>query len=556
MLQVRNVTKWFGDLKVLDRINFNLNRGDRAGLIGPNGCGKTTLLRILAGQMRPDQGSVQTAPASIRIGYLPQALEFAPGATVGDVLLAPLNRANETVSGERGAIETRLARLAEAIAACSDDRLEAVLAEYDCVLTEFQAMREERLQADADAVLVGLDMADIDRTSPVVTLSGGQKTRLGLARLLLTEPDLLLLDEPTNHLDISALDWLEEYLAAYPGAVLLVSHDRTFLDRTVNRILALDDTTHALREYPGSYTDYAMTTDRDLEKQWVTYRQQQERIQRLEGSILKLSGQAKGIEHETIHFHYRRIAKDLARRAVVQRARLERTLASEEMVDKPGLTWKMKLEFAGMPRSGQDVLHITDLSMGFGERALFKDVNLHLSFGERAVLIGPNGTGKTTLLRCIAGELQPWTGSIRLGRGVRLGYMTQEQETLEPIATPLEMIRRAAPLDETEARSFLHYFLFAGDEVFVPLGKLSFGERSRLALALLAVQGCNFLLLDEPINHLDIPSRESFERAIARFEGTLLAVVHDRYFVDRLATTIWAVDSWSSTVKMLTGSEL
>jgi ATP-binding cassette subfamily F protein 3 len=240
----------------------------------------------------------------------------------------------------------------------------------------------------------------------------------------------------------------------------------------------------------------------------------------------------------------------------VQRARLERTLASEEMVDKPGLTWKMKLEFAGMPRSGQDVLHITDLSMGFGERALFKDVNLHLSFGERAVLIGPNGTGKTTLLRCIAGELQPWTGSIRLGRGVRLGYMTQEQETLEPIATPLEMIRRAAPLDETEARSFLHYFLFAGDEVFVPLGKLSFGERSRLALALLAVQGCNFLLLDEPINHLDIPSRESFERAIARFEGTLLAVVHDRYFVDRLATTIWAVDSSSSTVKMLTGSEL
>jgi ATP-binding cassette subfamily F protein 3 len=214
-------------------------------------------------------------------------------------------------------------------------------------------------------------------------------------------------------------------------------------------------------------------------------------------------------------------------------------LASEELVDKPGLTWKMKLEFVDTPRSGQDVLYVRDLRMGFGPRVLFEDVNLHLGYGERAVLVGPNGTGKTTLLRCITGALQPWSGEIHLGRGVRLGYMAQEQETLDATATPLELIRRAAPLDQTEARSFLHYFLFAGDEVFVPVGRLSFGERSRLALALLAVAGCNFLLLDEPINHLDIPSRESFERAMARFEGAILAVVHDRYFIERLATTLW-----------------
>jgi len=205
------------------------------------------------------------------------------------------------------------------------------------------------------------------------------------------------------------------------------------------------------------------------------------------------------------------------------------------------------------PRSGQDVLHIADLSMGFEEHVLFTDVNLHLGYGERAVLVGENGSGKTTLLRCVAGQLEPWAGSIRLGRAVRLGYVAQEQETLDPKATPLALIRAVAPLDETEARSFLHYFLFAGDGVFTPVGQLSSGERSRLALALLAVRGCNFLLLDEPINHLDIPSRESFERAMARFEGTVLAVVHDRYFIERFATTVWAIED--GRVKHVTASE-
>ena len=534
MLQVRDITKWFGDVKVLDRINFNLNRGDRAGLIGSNGCGKTTLLRIITGELAPDRGSVQRSPATIRLGYLPQALDFPPGATVGDVLRSAL--------GEREAAETRLDRLAEAVAAARDDELPAALAAYDRALAEFQALGGARREADADAVLAGLGMPDVDQSRPVSALSGGQKTRLGLARLLLAQPDLLLLDEPTNHLDIVALDWLEGFLADYDGAVLIVSHDRAFLDRTVNRTLALDDATHTLREYPGGYSAYAMAIDRGLEKQWATYREQQERFRKLEASIRKLSSQAKNIEGETIHFYWRRIAKDLARHAVVQRARLERMMASEETVEKPGQSWKMKLEFADTPRSGQDVLRISNLRVGYGGRALLEDVELHLGYGERAVLIGPNGAGKTTLLRCITGQVKPWAGEVRLGRGVRVGYMAQEQETLDQTATPLALIRAAAPLDETEARSYLHYYLFAGDEVFVPVGRLSWGERSRLALALLAVQGCNFLLLDEPINHLDIPSRERFERAMARFEGTVLAVVHDRYFIERLATTIWALE--------------
>ncbi len=533
MLTVRDITKWFGDVKVLDRVNFTLNRGERAGLIGPNGCGKTTLLRIITGELAADRGSVALTPRSARIGYLAQALSFAPGATVADVLAA--------AEGEREAAEARLARLAEAVAAASAEILPEAMAAYDRALAEYQALGGGARYADASAVLAGLGMADVDTARPVATLSGGQKTRLGLARLLLAEPDLLLLDEPTNHLDIVALEWLEGYLAEYPGAALVVSHDRAFLDRSVSRILALDDMTRTLREYTGGYSDYAAAVDRELDKQWATYREQQERIRQLQSSIRQLSGQARRIEGETIDFHYRRIAKDLARRAVVQKERLERMLASEEIVDRPGQTWKLKLIFADAPRSGQDVLMIRDLRAGYGDRVVLDQVNLHLGYGERAVLIGPNGAGKTTLLRLITGRLRPWTGEVRLGRGVRLGYMAQEQETLDPAATPLSLIRDAAPLDETEARAFLHYFLFTKDEVFVPVGRLSFGERSRLALALLAVQGCNFLLLDEPINHLDIPSRERFEQAIARFQGTVLAVVHDRYFIERVATTIWTV---------------
>ena len=541
MLTVREITKWFGDVKVLDRVSFTLNRGERAGLIGPNGSGKSTLLKIVTGQLAPDRGRILLAPSSTRIGYLAQALEFPPAATVAESLSLS-DRATDG-TGEREAAEARLARLAESVAAATNGNLARAMAEYDAALAEFEAMGGAARYADGAAVLAGLGMSDVSQDRQVSSLSGGQKTRLGLARLLLSEPDLLLLDEPTNHLDIVALEWLETYLSGYPGAVLIVSHDRAFLDRTVERVLALDGVTHTMREYPGGYSDYAFAVDRDLEKQWAAYREQQERFRKLESSIRRLSNQAKSIEGETIHFYWRRIAKDLARRAVVQKERLERMMESEDALEKPGQTWKMKLDFGDTPRSGQDVFQAHDLTFGYEpSRPLLRDVDLRLTYGERAVLIGPNGAGKTTLLRLIMGQLQPWAGEIRLGRGVRLGYMAQEQENLDPNATPLAVLRHAAPLDETDARSFLHYFLFAGDEVFTPVGRLSFGERSRLSLALLAAQGCNLLLLDEPVNHLDIESRERFEQAILRFEGAVLAVVHDRYFIERLATRVWVME--------------
>ena len=509
MLQVRDITKWFGDVKVLDRINFNLNRGDRVGLIGPNGCGKTTLLKIITGELAPDRGSVQRSPAGIRLGYLPQALDFPPGATVGDVLRSAL--------GEREAAETRLDRLAEAVAAARGDELPAALAEYDRALAEFQVLGGARREADADAVLAGLGMPDVDQTRPVTALSGGQKTRLGLARLLLAQPDLLLLDEPTNHLDIVALDWLEGFLADYDGAVLIISHDRAFLDRTVSRTLALDDATHTLREYAGGYSDYALAIDRGLEKQWATYREQQERFRRLEASIRKLSSQAKNIEGETIHFYWRRIAKDLARHAVVQRARLERMMASEETVEKPGQSWKMKLEFADTPRSGQDVLRISNLRVGYGDRVLLEDVTLHLGYGERAVLIGPNGAGKTTLLRCITGQLTPWAGEVRLGRGVRVGYMAQEQETLDTDRDPAGADPRGRAAGRNRGAELSPLLPVRGRRSFRAGGPAELGRAQPAGLGPAGGAG---LQLPAP-RRADQPPRHPFARELRTRHGAL-----------------------------------
>jgi ATP-binding cassette subfamily F protein 3 len=363
-----------------------------------------------------------------------------------------------------------------------------------------------------------------------------------LARLLLSNPDLLLLDEPTNHLDIDALEWLERFLQGFEGAALIVSHDRTFLDCTVRTILELDVHTRTLKEYPGTYTDYVGVKERERERHWAAYKDQQEYIAHLQNTLAARKDYARSIEQGTIDYAPRKIAKGIARRAQVQQRRIQRLLDSEDRIDRPEHTWQMKLEFVDTPASGRDVLHLQDVAMGFGERQLFQDVNLTLRAGERIALVGPNGSGKTTLARLIRGELEPRAGRVRLGAGVKLGIYDQEQEDLDPDSTPYEAIRAMAAMTQTQARSFLHYFLFSGDEVFVPVGSLSFGERARLILAQLVAQGCNFLLLDEPINHLDIPSRSRFEQAMTAFQGTVLAIVHDRYFIEHFATGLWALE--------------
>ncbi len=533
MLQLNNVTKYHGSQLILDSISFVLNPGERAGLVGPNGSGKTTLLRLLAGQDKPDAGTISISGAAT-VGYLPQGLELNTGRTVGEEVRAGI-AGWETA---RQQVEELSAQMAEAQGVELDESMTA----YGEALTRFEALGGYEVEHRVTEVLAGLGLADVYPDVPIARLSGGQRTRVGLAQILLTDPNLLLLDEPTNHLDIQALEWLEKFLSSFRGAVLIVSHDRTFLDRTVSRILELDEKTHRLTEYTGNYSDYEQAKGRERGKQWAEWKDQRAEIRRIEADIRRTKEQALYSERTTDHDFYGRLAKKVARKAKAREHRLERYLASEERVEKPEQNWSMKLEFGEMPRGGQIVLTLNDLGHRFGERWLFRHTDLTLQHGERIALIGPNGSGKTTLLRIIAGEVAPTEGSVRVGANVRLGYMPQEQETLDPRATPLSIARQAAPLSETEARNFLHYFLFGGDDVFIPVGRLSYGERARLILARLVLSGANCLLLDEPINHLDIPSRERFQAALEAFPGTILVAVHDRAFIEEFAGGIWVAD--------------
>ncbi len=535
MLQVSNLHKRYGDVTVLENVSFVINPGERLGLIGPNGCGKTTLLRLITGQEQPDRGSIQRHPPDLRLGYLEQGQRYQAGDTVADFL-----QVGEAALEEAAA---RVAQLAERLAAANEAQADLMDA-YGQALAELEALSASRAPChQAQAVMAGLGLEDVPLDTPMDHLSGGQKTRLGLARLLVDQPQLLLLDEPTNHLDIDALEWLEAWLPAYPGAVLIVSHDRTFLDQTVSKIFDLDPETHTVTEYAGNYSDYIEAWEREREKQWAAWRDQQAEIRRVRQDIARTRNQALSVELTTTPGEPgpRRLAKKVAKKAKAREKKLERYLEGDDRVEKPKLTWQMHLVFDNMPESGQDVLALDDLAVGYGETPLVSGVNQVLRAGERVALLGANGSGKTTLLRVIAGHMAPLKGQARLGANVKLGYYAQEQETLDPDSTPYDTVARVAAMSETDVRSFLHYFLFSGDQVFVPVRSLSYGERARLVLARLVASGCNLLLLDEPINHLDIPSRTQFEQAMQAYEGTVLAVVHDRYFIRRFATGLWRI---------------
>ena len=536
MLQVSNIGKRYGDTTVLENVSFIVNPGDRLGLIGPNGCGKTTLLRIIAGEEYADTGSVQLSPPDLQLGYLEQGQRYAETDTLANFLQV----------GEKAleAAAARVEQLAAALATAEGSEQSHLAEAYNKALAALESLTKTQTPAyEAEAILAGLDLADVGLDTPVAILSGGQKTRLGLARILMHNPHLLLLDEPTNHLDIDALEWLEAWLRDYKGAALIVSHDRTFLDQTVNAILDLEPETHSVTKYTGSYSDYIEIWERNREKQMDAWRDQQAEIRRVRQDIEHTKNQAISVELTTTPRQpgVRRYAKKVAKKAGSREKKLERYLESEERVEKPTRSWQMKLAFEDTPESGKDVLVLEDVSIGYGGVPLARGINQVLRAGERVALVGLNGSGKTTLLRAITGELAPLAGKVRLGTNVKLGYYAQEQETLDPKSTPLETVTRVAAMSETDVRSFLHYFLFTGDEVFVPVEVLSYGERARLVLARLVATGCNFLMLDEPINHLDIPSRNKFEQAMQAFEGTVLAVVHDRYFIRGFATRIWAI---------------
>ena len=541
MLTVHHLAKAFDLDPLFENVTFSINSGDRVGLVGPNGCGKTTLLRLMTGAETADAGHVGCDPG-VRMGYLAQGFDLDPHTTLGDLM----GRA----AGSITSLEEELAGLAQALVQQPDNT--SLQLRYDTLLQRISRADVGR----AAAILDGLELAALDPDFPVARLSGGQKTRLLLALVLLDEPDLLLLDEPTNHLDIAMLEWLEAWLAQFEGGALIVSHDRTFLDRTVTRILDMDPRRRAVREYAGNYTDYLAQKTAEREKQWAAYKDQQQEIRRVKEDIARVRAQAAYTERQASSVrigggmmalkgykdYQRTIAKKVAKKAKARAKKLERYLDDAERVEKPERTWQLKLDFDDADHLGKWVLEANGLNVGYaGYAPLLRDLRLEVQAGERIVLTGPNGAGKTTLLRTIAGTLPPLAGELRLGGSVRLGYMTQEQTSLDPARTPLATIQPAFG-NATDARTFLSYFLFVDDEPLKPNALLSYGQRARLMLALLIAEGCNFLLLDEPINHLDIPSRTQFEQALTHFEGTVLAVVHDRYFIDRFATEIWWIE--------------
>ncbi|MCB9452203.1 MAG: ABC-F family ATP-binding cassette domain-containing protein [Anaerolineaceae bacterium] len=546
MLVVSNISKRYrgADEPILLNVSFTVNAGERVGLIGPNGCGKSTLINIVTGQIQPDRGSVQFNPPSLRVGYLPQGLTDTDSLLVRDVLFPG--------AGDLALAEATVQRLADAIAEASEDDLPGLLAAYGDALEQFERVSTGLSAGVVEPILAGLNLADVDLDSPVGMLSGGQKTRLGLASLLLSEPDLLVLDEPTNHLDITGLEWLEGWLRAFQGGALIVSHDRTFLDETITRLVALDDRQHTARLYEGNYSQYVKTVQSELDKQWAAWRDQQAEIARLQADFRQTMARAVRKENATKDSTQRRYAKKVASRAQAKKKRLERYMESEERVEKPIPAWPLRMglleDVSALP-SDREIVILDQLAIGYEPgRPLLQDVTVSVMTGERIAVLGPNGQGKSTLLKTIIGELPPLSGTARIANSVQVGYLAQEQEILDSGSTPLETLLAAAPMSETEARTFLHFFLFSGDEVFRPVEQLSYGERACLMLAIPVAQGANLLILDEPINHLDVPARERFEQALRSYQGSVLAVVHDRYFVDRFATQIWHIEAGEFSV--------
>jgi ATP-binding cassette subfamily F protein 3 len=539
MLTAHHLSKSFDHQVIFENVTFSLSPGESLGLVGPNGCGKTTLLRILAGELSADSGVVTHAP-DLRTGYLPQGFELDPTDVLGEIIARTV--------GSVESLEADHATAAADLVGQPADR--ALQQRYDNLLQHIQWVET----GWTEKILSGLGLKDIPTDLPAGKLSGGQQTRLALALVLLGDPQLLLLDEPTNHLDIAMLEWLEDWLQGCGCAKLIVSHDRTFLDHTVTRILEMDPK-RGVHEYSGNFSAYLEQRQAEIEKQWSDYKDQQLEIRRMQQDISRVKDQAAYTERQASSIriggpdmkikgfksYQQGIAKKVARKAKARQKKLDRYLESDERVEKPQRAWQMRLSFSKPTHLGRMAIHLNDLSVGYNRAVpLLSNLNLDLRAGERIVLTGPNGSGKTTLLRTIAGQIPALGGEVCLGANIHLGYMTQDQSNLPLDQTALQVIQPWFA-NETLARSFLAYYLFVGDEPLKKIELLSYGQRARLMLALLVADGCNCLMLDEPINHLDIPSRTQFEQALDGFEGAVLAVVHDRYFIERFASQVWWV---------------
>ena len=511
ILSAQHIAKSFGVNAVLRDVSLTVQQGDRIGLVGVNGCGKSTLMRILAGLDAQDGGEISLV-RGLRVGYLAQQNMVTSGETVWNEL--------QKVYEQVFAMEKKLRELEDEMAHAHTDaqRFAQLSADYDRLTQRFEEADGYSWKSMVSGVLNGLGFKSAQYDQCVDSLSGGEQTRLCLARLLLQKPDLLLLDEPTNHLDMETLQWLENYLAAYKGSVLVISHDRYFLDHVCTGIVEI--LMGSSEQYNGNYTRYIAQRQERFESRMRAYEIQQKEIERQQAIIAR----------------YRMFNREKSIRAAESR---EKALDRMEKLEKPVDERAIRFSFEARRRTGEDVLQLTEISKSFGEKHLFHDLTLRVRAGDRVALIGPNGVGKSTLIKIIVGEEQPDTGFIRYGSNVDIGYYDQHQSTLHADKTALDEIWDRFPqMEQSNVRGALGMFLFTGDDVFKPIHTLSGGEKGRVALTALMLRKDNLLLLDEPTNHLDMDSREVLEDALADFGGTIITVSHDRYFINRIANRI------------------
>lgn len=510
ILSCQNINKSFGTVDILKEVSFHIEEREKAALIGPNGAGKSTLFKIIMQEMKADSGEVILAKGK-SIGYLAQHQEMASGQSIYDELLETRRYLLD--------MEERIRSMEEDMKTVTGSQLDALLADYSRTTHQFELENGYALRSEVVGVLKGLGFSEEDFSKEVNTLSGGQKTRVALGKLLLSNPDIILLDEPTNHLDMNSIAWLETYLMNYHGAVLIVSHDRYFLDRVVTKVVEID---HGhVRSFSGNYSAYAEKKAMIRDAEYKAWLNQQQEIKHQEEVIAKL--------------------KSFNREKSIRRAESrEKMLEKIEVLEKPiEENTQMNLTLSPRVISGNDVMEVVGLAKSFPGQPLFSNVDFSIKRGERVAIIGSNGTGKTTLLKIINGLTEADDGELELGSKVQIGYYDQEHHVLNMEKTIFEEISDTYPyLTNTEIRNVLAAFLFTGDEVFQPIATLSGGERGRVSLAKLMLSEANFLILDEPTNHLDINSKEILERALNNYTGTILYVSHDRYFINQTATRI------------------
>jgi macrolide transport system ATP-binding/permease protein len=534
LLTVRQLSKFYGDRQVLRDVSFTLDRGQHKGLVGANGAGKSTLLKAMVGEIGPDGGSVTLEPDA-EIGYLPQTLAEAAGKSVDELLHDSLVTVYQ--------LEKRMRELERAMASANGD-LGDVLAEYAEVSERFERRGGYDLAHRLEIILSGLDVADIDRSRPVATLSGGEKTRVCLAALLLRSPDLLLLDEPTNHLDFAAMEWLEAYLQSYPGGLLVVSHDRHFLNRTVTAILEVDEHSGQVKQYVGDYDAYAGV--KILERrQWVeAYTAQQEEIIELRQVI---KGKARQVAHNRPprdndkyikNFKRERVDTAVARNVSAAEEKLRRI--ETDPIPEPPNKLTINPEFDPKALTSGSPLAVSGLGKAFGETVVLDGVTFALGPRSRVVIVGPNGAGKSTLLRILTGAEPAGAGDVTVAGSVVVGYLDQEQESLNNDATLFDVYRqgRTGHFEELKAE-LLKYGLFTWPDLLKPVSTLSIGQKRKLQIARLIATGANLLLLDEPTNHISFDVLEAFEEALLDFSGPVLAISHDRRFIERFADEVW-----------------